>query len=75
MTEPKSERIITPLPKSLVDAIDDFRFANRLPSRAEAMRRILEAGLAALAAMAQDPNAAPELRARKKPGGGAAAND
>ncbi|MDO9714028.1 hypothetical protein [Paracraurococcus lichenis] len=50
MTEPKSERIITPLPKSLVDAIDDYRFTNRLPSRAEAMRRILEAGLAALGA-------------------------
>ena len=28
-------------------AVDDYRFANRLPSRAEAIRRLLELGLTA----------------------------
>lgn len=49
MDEPNSERIITPMSKSLVAAIDDFRFAQRVPSRAEAIRQLIEAGLKALA--------------------------
>ena len=47
MDEPNSERIITPMPKSLVHAIDDFRFVNRVASRAEAIRQLLELGLKA----------------------------
>ncbi|MDP3414627.1 hypothetical protein [Falsiroseomonas sp.] len=47
MDEPLSERIITPMQKSLVAAVDDFRFANRIASRAEAIRRLIELGLAA----------------------------
>ncbi len=47
MDEPNSVRIITPMSKSLVAAIDDFRFAQRVPSRAEATRQLIEAGLAA----------------------------
>lgn len=39
------ERIITPMPKALVAAVDDYRFSNRLPSRAEAIRRLIEIGL------------------------------
>ena len=35
------------MPPSLVTAIDDFRFANRVPSRAEAIRRLIELGLEA----------------------------
>jgi metal-responsive CopG/Arc/MetJ family transcriptional regulator len=35
------------MPKSLVKAVDDFRFSNRMPSRAEAIRRLIELGLAA----------------------------
>jgi predicted transcriptional regulator len=45
MPEPNSERVITPMPKSLVSVIDDYRFAQRLPSRAAAVRRLIEAGL------------------------------
>jgi metal-responsive CopG/Arc/MetJ family transcriptional regulator len=47
MDEPNSERIITPMPKSLVKTIDDYRFAQRSPSRAEAIRRLIELGLEA----------------------------
>ena len=47
MDELNSERVITPMPKSLVKAVDDFRFSNRMPSRAEAIRRLIELGLAA----------------------------
>lgn len=45
MSELNSERVITPMPKALVSAIDDFRFETRLPSRAEAIRRLIEIGL------------------------------
>jgi hypothetical protein len=45
MEEPNSERIITPMPKSLVTAIDDYRFANRIESRAATIRRLIQAGL------------------------------
>lgn len=41
MSEPNSERIITPMSKSLIKAIDDYRFEKRLPSRAEAIRTLI----------------------------------
>ncbi len=47
MEEPNSERIITPMSKSLVEAIDNYRFDTRSPSRAEAIRRLIQLGLAA----------------------------
>jgi hypothetical protein len=47
MDEPNSERIITPMSQSLVATIDDYRFSRRLPSRAEAIRRLIEMGLKA----------------------------
>jgi metal-responsive CopG/Arc/MetJ family transcriptional regulator len=47
MNEPNSECIITPMPKPLVQAIDDFRFGNRVASRAEAIRQLIELGLKA----------------------------
>lgn len=50
MDELNSERVITPMPKSLVAAVDDYRFSNRVPSRAEAIRRLIEFGLEAAAA-------------------------
>ncbi|MET4794438.1 metal-responsive CopG/Arc/MetJ family transcriptional regulator [Bradyrhizobium japonicum] len=40
-----SERVIIPMTEALVAAVDDFRFANRMPSRAEAIRHLLLAGL------------------------------
>lgn len=48
MDELNSERIITPMSKSLVQAIDDFRFSSRMPSRAEAIRRLIRLGLDAV---------------------------
>jgi hypothetical protein len=44
----------------LLTAIDDYRFAQRMPSRAEAIRRLIEAGLRAVAAPV------PKAAARKK---------
>ena len=41
------ERIAIPMPAELLKRIDDFRWANRLPSRAEAIRQLIEAGLQA----------------------------
>lgn len=43
-----SEAICTPMPQDLVARIDDFRYTGRVPSRAEAVRRLIEAGLTAL---------------------------
>lgn len=39
------DRIVVPMPRQLVERIDDFRFSRRLPSRAEAIRQLIEAGL------------------------------
>ncbi|WP_288804622.1 hypothetical protein [uncultured Novosphingobium sp.] len=47
MSEQNSERIITPMPPSLVEKIDDFRFRERVASRAEAVRQLILKGLAA----------------------------
>ena len=38
----KAPRMIS---SGMVQAIDDYRFKNRLPSRAEAIRRLIEMGL------------------------------
>jgi metal-responsive CopG/Arc/MetJ family transcriptional regulator len=40
-----NDRIVTPMPRQLVERIDDFRFSHRLRSRAEAIRQLIEAGL------------------------------
>jgi len=45
--EPVSERIIIPMAESLVKAIDDYRFTARRPSRADAIRHLIELGLEA----------------------------
>lgn len=45
MADEKDPRIITPMPQALVDRIDDYRFKERIPSRAEAIRRLIELGL------------------------------
>jgi hypothetical protein len=47
--EANSERIITPMPPSLVKVIDDYRFAHRIASRAEAIRQLIARGLEASA--------------------------
>lgn len=40
-------RVITPMPKSLVDRINDFRFEHRCDSKSEAVRKLIELGLSA----------------------------
>ena len=45
MTDDRTPRIITPIPQPLLERIDDYRFAHRLASRAEAIRRLLELAL------------------------------
>jgi metal-responsive CopG/Arc/MetJ family transcriptional regulator len=39
------ERIVTPMPKTLIEEIDDFRFGNRLRSRSQAIRELFRRGL------------------------------
>ena len=39
------QRIIIPMPNDLVAAIDKWRYANEVPSRAEAVRILIETGL------------------------------
>lgn len=38
-------RVITPMPQKLIDQIDEYRWANRIPSRAEAIRQLIEEAL------------------------------
>jgi metal-responsive CopG/Arc/MetJ family transcriptional regulator len=40
-------RIIVPMPQRLIAQIDDYRWANRIPSRAEAIRQLVKEGLKA----------------------------
>jgi metal-responsive CopG/Arc/MetJ family transcriptional regulator len=40
-------RIIIPIPPKLLQQIDDFRWQNRIPSRAEAIRLLVKEGLKA----------------------------
>ncbi len=48
--QPKDIRLPVMVSRSAMQAIDDWRFANKIPTRAEAIRRLIEAGLKALAA-------------------------
>lgn len=41
----KSERIIIPISKSMAGDIDEFWHGNRLRSKSEAVRRLIQAGL------------------------------
>jgi len=43
----KTERITTMMTPSDVKTLDDWAFANRIRSRGEAIRRLIERGLAA----------------------------
>ena len=45
MSDTKDPRIITPMPRELLKAVDDFRFEGRLASRAEAIRQLIALGL------------------------------
>jgi hypothetical protein len=45
--ELKTERVITLMSAAEVKAVDDWSFANRIRSRGEAMRRLIQLGLEA----------------------------
>jgi metal-responsive CopG/Arc/MetJ family transcriptional regulator len=62
MNRPDAERILMVMPRSLVEAIDDYRFGNRVPSRSEAIRRLLAAALEA-----ERQRTAPKPRRGAKP--------
>jgi hypothetical protein len=47
MHKPDAERVLLVMPTSLVEAIEDYRYDSRVPSRSEAIRRLLAAGLEA----------------------------
>lgn len=53
------DRIVTPMPRQLVERIDDFRFSRRLHSRAEAIRQLIEAGLKNPPSQAKEPKLKP----------------
>ncbi len=57
----KPTRRVVSLSLETAQTIADYRFANRIGSEAEAIRQIIEAGLAAIAAQAK-----PAARKRKK---------
>ena len=43
--EPKDVRLPLMVSRSEVRAIDEYRFSERIPTRAEAIRRLIELGL------------------------------
>ena len=47
MAKPKTmeTRKLVSFPAGLARAVEDFRYANRIPSSSEAIRRLVEAGL------------------------------
>lgn len=45
--EPLTERVITPMSKSMVEAINNWRFENRCESKADALRQLIQIGLQA----------------------------
>jgi len=47
MGEPKDPRIIIPIPRELLDRINEYRFDARKPTRADAIRHLIELGLEA----------------------------
>jgi metal-responsive CopG/Arc/MetJ family transcriptional regulator len=40
-----SSRILIDVPRELLRAIEDYRYTQRIPSRAEAIRQLIERGL------------------------------
>ncbi len=42
----QDQKLIIQVSKELIDKIDDYRFANRVNSRAEAVRQLIEMGIA-----------------------------
>lgn len=45
MDEALTERVITPMSRALLAAVEDYRYSQRIPSRSEAIRRLLDQAL------------------------------
>jgi hypothetical protein len=45
-TEGEKMNVLLLMEKKLISRVDDFRFANRIPTRTKAMRQLIELGLA-----------------------------
>jgi metal-responsive CopG/Arc/MetJ family transcriptional regulator len=43
--EKMTERLVTPMSKTMVDAINDYRFEHRCESKSDAVRTLIQAGL------------------------------
>ena len=41
----KNPKILMTLTRDLIDKVDDYRYENRIPSRSEAIRRLLDEAL------------------------------
>jgi metal-responsive CopG/Arc/MetJ family transcriptional regulator len=41
----KNPKILLTLTRDLIDKVDDYRYENRIPSRSEAIRRLLDEAL------------------------------
>ena len=54
-------RIITPIPSDLLNAVDEYRFANRFPSRSEAVRHLLLSAVAQAKAKDQPTSVEQEI--------------
>jgi metal-responsive CopG/Arc/MetJ family transcriptional regulator len=63
-TAVKARYVPVLLPESLLEQIDDYRFANRLPSRAEGIRALIMSGLSGLE---PQPRQGGKSSAKKKP--------
>lgn len=59
MTDTRGERLQIMLTQDELEALDNWRFARRMPSRAAAVRELLKRGLA-------DETRSPELRTRSQ---------
>jgi hypothetical protein len=51
----ETKRAMVSLPADLAKAVDDYRFENRITTEAEAIRRLIEAGLSAPATPKKSP--------------------
>jgi hypothetical protein len=60
--ELKTERVTTMMTPSEVKAVDDWSFAQRIRSRGEAIRRLIELGLSSSSTSSEQ-----STRARRKP--------
>jgi len=57
----ETAKVLINLTKTLIEKIEDYRFSNRITSRSEAIRRLIEEGLK----HQQDPQKAPHKKSTK----------